>query len=707
MPGAIHRDEGDASSLPVSPPRRRQREAVPRARMMRFSLTEDEHAEVLAAASRAGRARAAFAAEATLAAARGTVLTPDTALDGALGNSDRLDYAAEQVRKVGVNLNQAVKVLNSTGQPPGDLPRLAEQAMRWAAQVDALSVDLWKRAISAIRPGGDRGTAPNPRSLTPAQPGGRTADSRSRAPGSGRPIRLFGAGAAVIGKICPRGDDVAGLIRYLYGPGRCEEHTDPHILAGYLDPDCLEPGLRPDGRRDFRRLVSRLRLPHDRQGSLACAKPVWHCSMRAAPEDRMLSDAEWAQIARDVMARTGLSPHGQNDQGVRWIAVRHGPDHIHLVAMLARQDGARVSTWNTRYRVRDACIAAEQRYGLRSTAPPDHTASPGPTRAETGKAERRALGEPPRVTLRRHVATAAATAASAEDFFAHLGQAGVQVRVRYSTKNPGQVTGYSVALPGDTTRDGTAVWYGGGKLAADLSWPKLTQRWAAGQQPVPHLTAGERQQLWEYAASVVGHAAAQIHAWSRTSPQTAADAAWAAGDTLRVTAAALGSRILRQATDGFDRAAREQYGRIPAPTPAGNRLRQAARLISAYGYLTHDKSFAPLTLIIQLAALAEAVAQLRQTQQRAHQAQAALRAATGLRQASRTARPAPPGTATAPGQQQRPYADPDTAQTAAQIAASSFPSGLGSQQKTQSPVPGQAARPVSRPSPGHRPGRTS
>ncbi len=367
----------------------------------------------------------------------------------------------------------------------------------------------------------------------------------------------------MIGKICPRGENVAGLIRYLYGPGRFEEHTDPHILAGYLDPDCLEPGLRPDGQRDFRRLVSRLRLPHDRQGSLGCAKPVWHCSMRAAPEDRMLSDAEWAQIARDVMGRTGLSPHGQDDQGVRWIAVRHGPDHIHLVAMLARQDAARVSTWNTRYRVRDACIAAEQRYGLRSTAPADRTASRGPTRAETGKAERRGLGEPPRVTLRRHVATAAATAASAEEFFARLGQAGVQVRVRYSTKNPGQVTGYSVALLGDTTRDGTAVWHGGGKLAADLSWPKLAHRWAAGPQPVPHLTIQERQHLWEYAASVAGHAAAQIRAWSLTSPEAAADAAWAAGDALRVTATALGSRILRQAADGFDRAARERYGRIP------------------------------------------------------------------------------------------------------------------------------------------------
>ena len=153
-------------------------------------------------------------------------------------------------------------------------------------------------------------------------------------------------------------------------------------------------------------------------------------------------------------------------------------------------------------------------------------------------------------------------------------------------------------------------------------------------------------------------------------------------------------------------AAAYAVGRIPPPTPAGSRLRQAARLISAYGYLTHDKSFAPLKLIIQLAVLAEAIAQLRQTQQRAHQAQAALRAATGLRQASRTARPAPPGTATAPGHQQHPHPDPDIAQTAAQIAAISFPFGLGSQQKTRSPAPGQDTWPANRPSPRRRPGRT-
>lgn len=135
----------------------------------------------------------------------------------------------------------------------------------------------------------------------------------------------------MIGKICPRGEDLAGLIRYLYGPGRREEHTDPHIIAGYRDPRGLEPGLRPGGGRDFRHLVSKMRMPYAVAGDKALAQPVWHCSMRAAPEDRLLSDQEWAQIARDVMHRTGLSPHGEEDDAVRWIAVRHGPDHIHIV----------------------------------------------------------------------------------------------------------------------------------------------------------------------------------------------------------------------------------------------------------------------------------------------------------------------------------------------------------------------------------------
>ena len=65
-----------------------------------------------------------------------------------------------------------------------------------------------------------------------------------------------------------------------------------------------------------------------------------------------------------------------------------------------------------------------------------------------------------------------------QEFFARLDQAGVLVRKRYSTTHPGEVTGYAVGLPHHTASDGGVVWYGGGKLAADLTLPKLRARWA-------------------------------------------------------------------------------------------------------------------------------------------------------------------------------------------------------------------------------------
>ncbi len=38
----------------------------------------------------------------------------------------------------------------------------------------------------------------------------------------------------MIGKItAPRGERVEPLVYYLYGPGRHQEPTDPHIVAGW------------------------------------------------------------------------------------------------------------------------------------------------------------------------------------------------------------------------------------------------------------------------------------------------------------------------------------------------------------------------------------------------------------------------------------------------------------------------------------------
>jgi MobA/VirD2-like, nuclease domain len=435
----------------------------------------------------------------------------------------------------------------------------------------------------------------------------------------------------VIAKISdPRGERVAGLIFYLFGPGRREEHIDPRLIAGWRHPAELEPPLRPDGGRDFRELCGLLQQPNAALGPRGFDRPVWHCAVRAAPQDRMLSDDEWAQIAAGVMHRTGLAPYGQDDDAVRWVAVRHGSNHIHIVAMLARQDGGRPRLSNERYRAREACRAAEERYGLRRTAPGDRTAARRPSRAENEKARRRGQQETPRVTLKRAVSNAAAGASSEREFFARLDGAGVLVRKRLSTRNPAEITGYAVALPGDTAGDGGPAWFGGGKLAADLTLPKLRRRWEPARvTPEEKVTAQERNALWELAAQTAADASAQIRSYAATSPAAAADAAWAAADTMHVVAAALDSRILRQAADSYDRAARVPYGRIPGPTPAGNRLRRAARLLAASA-VGSDNTLALVTLVTRLAVLAEAVAQLRDVQQRAAQATSARRAVVRL-----------------------------------------------------------------------------
>jgi hypothetical protein len=70
------------------------------------------------------------------------------------------------------------------------------------------------------------------------------------------------------------------------------------------------------------------------------------------------------------------------------------------------------------------------------------------------------------------VCTAAAGARSGREFFTRLAEAGVAARKRYSSASPDEVTGDCAGLPAHTTKDGETVWYGGGKLAADLTLPK-------------------------------------------------------------------------------------------------------------------------------------------------------------------------------------------------------------------------------------------
>jgi hypothetical protein len=109
---------------------------------VKFFVTDLEIAELDDAAGRAGLARGAFAAEAALAAARGTHLRAGSPLREALVE---LMSAAGLVRRIGTNLNQAVARLNATGQRGEDLLPAAEFCVRVIRRLDEAAEQLRRR----------------------------------------------------------------------------------------------------------------------------------------------------------------------------------------------------------------------------------------------------------------------------------------------------------------------------------------------------------------------------------------------------------------------------------------------------------------------------------------------------------------------------------------------------------------------------------
>jgi hypothetical protein len=69
----------------------------------------------------------------------------------------------------------------------------------------------------------------------------------------------------VIPAIHPRGANVGGLLRYLFGPGRREEHTDAHLIVAWTGAEPLaELGAahrwrRAPGRAPAHRVVGAAR----------------------------------------------------------------------------------------------------------------------------------------------------------------------------------------------------------------------------------------------------------------------------------------------------------------------------------------------------------------------------------------------------------------------------------------------------------------
>jgi hypothetical protein len=486
----------------------------------------------------------------------------------------------------------------------------------------------------------------------------------------------------VIGKVCQRGSDVRRLLGYLFREGRAGEHglsaphTDAHLIAAWDGLEGLEPPRKAGGGRELGTLAAALNAPLLAAGlskqEWQQARPVYHLAISAAEHDRHLSDQEWADVVGEYLHRIGLAPRSSgrggeqgDEQAVRWVAVRHADNHVHVVATLARQDGRRVWPRNDFYRAREASLAVEDRYGLTKTSPADRTGDRQTSRAEQRRHARRveerteqgrpAPAGPDREVLRGKVRAALAGANNFEEFSERLRRDGVLVWPRMSTQDPEQVTGYAVALlaRGTDAADGIEpVWFGGGKLAPDLTFPQLQARWcheptdptgsddwgraATAGRPVRgglDLDPAERQALWEAAGQAVGRAEEQLRAAAGGNPTARARAEAAAVAASEVLSAVghlterSGAGPFHQAADAYARAARGLRRNLPDPTGPARRTRRAAGGLRGMQFVRRADTRQLLQLVDQLSRLSLTLAALREQQGRTAQAAAARRAA--------------------------------------------------------------------------------
>jgi len=314
-----------------------------------------------------------------------------------------------------------------------------------------------------------------------------------------------------------RGTRTRGLVEYLFGPGRTEEHTNQRIVAawepaweGITHPDEVQRAL----------LTAEVDAPVKRMPEVAKpAEHVYHVSISNHGEDRNLSDEEWATVARAVADKLGLSGT-DTQEGARWFAVHHGAasgdrDHIHFVATLVREDGRGIYLNKDKLALREVAKEMQARFGLevRTREPgagvrelsrpelaatlqageqqepvaPSRHSDEQPNRGGEGGAapEPVAPVEVPRRRLERAVRAAASAASTEAQWLARLGELGVEVAPRWA-RGGDRVVGYRVALADTPTgQDGSkAVWFGGGKLAHDLTLPALRAGWTRAGDPV-------------------------------------------------------------------------------------------------------------------------------------------------------------------------------------------------------------------------------
>ncbi|MFG2406113.1 MobC family plasmid mobilization relaxosome protein [Streptomyces brevispora] len=143
-----HREQPSPSTpaFPDRTPRRRSRNPSERTRKTTTRLSDDEKAEIAAAAAQRGVTVARFLATAGLTAARGPA---------AVHRNDRLDAAIDELAalrtalaRIGNNINQIAYVLNSGSRPRVDeLEHALSVLIRLLGRLDDVANDLVTRRL--------------------------------------------------------------------------------------------------------------------------------------------------------------------------------------------------------------------------------------------------------------------------------------------------------------------------------------------------------------------------------------------------------------------------------------------------------------------------------------------------------------------------------------------------------------------------------
>ncbi|WP_405811306.1 relaxase/mobilization nuclease domain-containing protein [Streptomyces sp. NBC_01520] len=437
----------------------------------------------------------------------------------------------------------------------------------------------------------------------------------------------------MIAAIKPAGSNTRGLLAYLYGPGRHDEHLDPHLVAAFAMLGMPDPGR--DEHATLTELGHHLDEPVRLRNS-EFGKPVtdhvWHCPVRAAPEDRYLSDAEWGEIAQRIVQAASIAPEG-DDLACRWIAVRHADDHIHILATTVREDGRRPKLHDSGTRVGDACREIEKDYGLRRLKKGDRTGTRRPTQAEIHKADRLGWEQTSREWLQDRIRAAIPHATSTEQLLAYLEAGDILVKPRRGPS--GDLLGYAVGRPGDLNKDGEQIYHPGGKIAPDLSLPKLKARLETST-PEEHPTARRNRPAtaWHQATEALNTLHTEM---TGTSADDGGDARaqahiTALGELIEATAQKAPADIRAQLHAASRTFARAQRSQIRAEDRAAHALRSAARDIVNTATGPDGSALATLTAALLWAAIL--AARWHEAKGHAHQADAARQAVQHLQAAA-------------------------------------------------------------------------